>query len=898
MSEIIFDANLNTDRLEAAVKESKKTIKDWVKDIEKSGQDMDQSFAKTSKNIKETIAQQKALVKELEADIKKLEKAYKSATPGEEMRQATNKLAKEKAYLAQEQQRLLDLQQEQIIANQKEEESTNSIISVLGKSALAFISVGAVIKTFKSIIESTEATSLAFHATLNGLKSSLDYFMKSVASADFSNFIDGIRNAYRAGRDYAREMDEIQNLQREYMIKETDLNRQIEEQRRVLYEDDKTSNNAKIEAGDRMLDYTRQKADLEIDLATKTYNALADLENKKNKMQEDDIKYIIENYTRVNEIGSAYNKLNKIVEEYNKRVKQGFADESGAVYVDPFNTGAFKLSRTDIDKIKAQQAALGPDAEKLGGLLKSFERLTGKERQVIADAINDIKQAENQYLIESKRVFRMKENLIDQEAKKEQELADAIKTIQNEIAIMKESGMDRELKELELKYQKDLELFKDNEEIKVLLTERYALEQEAIRLKYLEKDKAENEKFRIALEKINPGKGFSLMNKALINAGIKPVSNIGALRGTNQTQQEIEKQVNENLEKQIELRKQIVAEAANLVTVLGEVIGLDESEMEKLNGLLVSLTRLSSGDLVGAVSSMLTTILSQIDVADSFSDKVERINKLIDRQNELISQSQRLGGTEQLLKERINLLYQQLEIAENQLKKAEKSQDRWIQWFAATNGEIQTMKENIDALKREILKAEQDLSDFLSGNITQETIADIIADGFQSGKTSVDDFADYMNEALTTAVLEVFKTNILGDAMTELQKYISQALSDKILTVEEKQAIDQRIKALADSNKELWDNLTQGLDMGIGTPEGLAGGIRRQITEETGSELAGLFRRFADDERQIRDFSKQGIMHLASIEANTYGTMVECQRYLHYLEDINKNTHPVYSGDL
>lgn len=55
---------------------------------------------------------------------------------------------------------------------------------------------------------------------------------------------------------------------------------------------------------------------------------------------------------------------------------------------------------------------------------------------------------------------------------------------------------------------------------------------------------------------------------------------------------------------------------------------------------------------------------------------------------------------------------------------------------------------------------------------------------------------------------------------------------------------------------------------------GLSGQIQRNISEETGTELAGLFRRFADEQRVVKDYSILGVNHLIGIEANTFNTVL------------------------
>ena len=100
----------------------------------------------------------------------------------------------------------------------------------------------------------------------------------------------------------------------------------------------------------------------------------------------------------------------------------------------------------------------------------------------------------------------------------------------------------------------------------------------------------------------------------------------------------------------------------------------------------------------------------------------------------------------------------------------------------------------------------------------------------------MDDFAEYMNEVLRDAILNKFMSEMLGPAMTELQEYISLSLSDNVLTAEEKAEIDQRVKVIADSNKELWDDLSGALNMGESPTTGMMG-IARQLNRRDRSWL-------------------------------------------------------------
>jgi len=133
------------------------------------------------------------------------------------------------------------------------------------------------------------------------------------------------------------------------------------------------------------------------------------------------------------------------------------------------------------------------------------------------------------------------------------------------------------------------------------------------------------------------------------------------------------------------------------------------------------------------------------------------------------------------------------------------------------------------------------LKDFLTGGITQDGLADVIAKGFEDGKTSVDDFADYMNDVLMDAAINIFKSQyLLPDIDKFLTPVITKALEDNNIDATEKANIDKATKFVADRNKAVWDNLTGALagpgDDRTASSKGIA-----SMSQDTAEELNGRF---------------------------------------------------------
>ena len=125
-----------------------------------------------------------------------------------------------------------------------------------------------------------------------------------------------------------------------------------------------------------------------------------------------------------------------------------------------------------------------------------------------------------------------------------------------------------------------------------------------------------------------------------------------------------------------------------------------------------------------------------------------------------------------------------------------------------------------------------------------------------------------------------------GGGLTDAEKADLKAQWDKIIA--EGEANRQAAYAAAGINP----------DANIGSPQALSGQIAQNITEDTGSELAGLMRRIADDNGFNKDYNKQSVDHLVGIEANTAETVNQLKEAVIHLYNISENTKPVYAKDL
>lgn len=86
-------------------------------------------------------------------------------------------------------------------------------IGTMATAAWSAVGVGAVI-AFNKIINSTDALSTQWEIFMGGMSSATNEFFRTLATGNWTNFIDNMKEAIRVGRDYAEMLDKIEEMQR------------------------------------------------------------------------------------------------------------------------------------------------------------------------------------------------------------------------------------------------------------------------------------------------------------------------------------------------------------------------------------------------------------------------------------------------------------------------------------------------------------------------------------------------------------------------------------------------------------------------------------------------------------------------------------------------------------
>lgn len=556
-------------------------------------------------------------------------------------------------------------------------------------------------------------------------------------------------------------------------------------------------------------------------------------------------------------------------------------------------TKAGILDKPGNEKLIKEYASLMTQLENLDAQrVSSTKRLTTTRSSLIKEGIDEEKKWRED-------LHNNLQRLADEEIQINKDNAKKLRDLNNEIAASKLKDQDKELLQLKQRYDIDIETYANNEKMKVALAEKYALDRYEIELKYLKKLQDENEKFAEKLGKIDPGKGYSILNRALLSSGNKPASGSESIEGANMGHEaaaltsaawakamqkaieENDKKQIESLNEQLELRNEIISAASDLTYEIGKQLGLGEEELKVLNDKLNVIGQFASGNLVGAVTTTAMSIISGFmalipDNAAKFAAQVEHLNRLLEIQQRLIEQSARIGGGGDAREDNIAILEAKKAAQQAALKKAQKTLSGGDFWNTGAKmkkaaEDVAELTKAIEDIDYEILQAGQDLDSFLLGGLTEETIASSIRQGFEEGKNSAADFADTFNDLMSTAI---------NSALEELSKPAWSAWYKNLAEfMASGGGIDdeERAKLKADWDKNIADDKARreeaykiaGIDpAGSSADKSLSGSIRG-VSEETASVVAGQMNAMRITQALGVDLLRQQLMHLAEISYNT-----------------------------
>jgi len=163
--------------------------------------------------------------------------------------------------------------------------------------------------------------------------------------------------------------------------------------------------------------------------------------------------------------------------------------------------------------------------------------------------------------------------------------------------------------------------------------------------------------------------------------------------------------------------------------------------------------------------------------------------------------------------------------------------------------------------------------------IGKEDMANVFVDAFKEGKLAAADFAEYSEQVIREALLRAMSVQLIsGASMEAFQQSLKNALDPEgemgmIISAGEKGIIDAAGELVRKEAEAFGSAITTLYPDLFGTattdPNSLSGAIKRELTEETGGVLAGLFGRMSIDTREMLYAQHEAVDHLRDISDNT-----------------------------
>lgn len=292
--------------------ETEQAAKDLIKALEPLVSMMD-NLAKSIVSVDAVIKKQAKTTEDLtdkEKELKRqadlLTQAEKTSAKAHDLTtEAGKKLTKEQIKLAEARKKArIEAEKELGITKQSSgfmNKLTGAVRGGITQFGLMFgaigLSVGALKKFLTAVKDSSQFMSDQWDVTMAQGKAALDTFSKALSSPNgFRDFISNLRESMSEARKYAKELDELGELNRELRIEQQKARKELAEQAKI-FRSSKSSVDEKREATEKYIEIQRKLAETKEKLTKRAYeNEIANL-IKGTELTKEQAKAYIENYS-------------------------------------------------------------------------------------------------------------------------------------------------------------------------------------------------------------------------------------------------------------------------------------------------------------------------------------------------------------------------------------------------------------------------------------------------------------------------------------------------------------------------------------------------------------------------------------------------------------------------
>lgn len=285
-----------------------------------------------------------------------------------------------------------------------------------GPAGVISVATGA-FNLLKSAMASTQTTGDALEIGIAAWRGTWDRFLRMIATADFSNFIEQLTGAYDAAKELAEVRDEM--FEKENSIRLLKAEQSVEEQKLLMTMRDQTkSDQERIKAGQRYQELVLKNAQLQ----KKAYEELADAELKNLAAQTGATDENLEERKKalrewITEYATADAEKKRIELEALRREKQQI--EATRTYT------TLPTGNTVISNLTKEQEARVAEIEKLLSVAEAYNTANDGIISTYVNAQVKALEAESNAIASAQRAATTTNSLIAKEAKKAEKEAES-----------------------------------------------------------------------------------------------------------------------------------------------------------------------------------------------------------------------------------------------------------------------------------------------------------------------------------------------------------------------------------------------------------------------------------------------------------------------------------------
>lgn len=270
---------------------------------------------------------------------------------------------------------------------------------------------------------------------------------------------------------------------------------------------------------------------------------------------------------------------------------------------------------------------------------------------------------------------------------------------------------------------------------------------------------------------------------------------------------------------------------------------------------------------IQAIEDQIQALEKQREVAKQAWDYAQyaKLTTQIKQLNEQLSKAKEGDDMLGLYEQQKESLKEQQELMQQQIE-AEKSKKK------TDDNKITEWENQIEEINQQIEDLDQQIMETFAGTDVQSAIdefADAIVDAYCAGEDAAEALGETTKKVLKNAVVEALKRNFLAKGINDAVEYLGEAMSDGVLTDDEKEEFERRADAAGEKFKGALDAVGDWIkDADDTTSDPLTGAVT-SMSEETGGVIAGRLNAFIINQGEQTSVMREQLLQQSEIARNT-----------------------------